>query len=337
MEKTKVKRKVAKIDPMNEEIKTTMGLQPRLVTDEAPYIASTDDPIAELRKVVKQHRAMTRSSVSIAGMSRDKKNLKTGGIIRCQLPLDVQAELQQTAKLVKTKASKLESVMIKELRKIPIYTQFLNKVYGVGPVVAAYLVTEIDIRRSIKSSALRRFCGLAVINGRLERRTKGVKLGYSAELRTRLFQMFSAMFRNGKGKGSTSKYLDVWMNAKHRKLQMAIDGKIDNGVRQVSANGYAHSYGWHKAADIFIEDLYTVWRAMEGLEVWPSYYAAKLGYEHGGKISVNAPKFIGLQEALEMVGDVSGRPFIWPSNEKVEELDDMEEEELDEVAVAAAE
>jgi hypothetical protein len=76
---------------------------------------------------------------------------------------------------------------------------------------------------------------------------------------------------------------------------------LDDG-RTVPWDGHAHSYGWHKAADILIEDLYIVWRTLAGMPVWPSYYAAKLGYEHGGKISVNAPKMLSLDEAKALVG-----------------------------------
>src|SRR6185312_12045486 len=195
------------------------------------------------------------------------------------LPEDVQAAFKELSKNVaKKKAKTLESAMLSELKKIPVYKLFLSKVYGLGPVVSAYLISEIDIHRAVKPSALRRFCGLAVINGRLERRTKGTKSAYSSEMRVRLYQAFGSMWKNAAKLKKTTKYLDIWINAKHRKMQLAVDGKINNGVREVSAKGYAHSYGWHKAADILIEDLYTVWRAIEGLEVWPSYYAAKLGY-----------------------------------------------------------
>lgn len=54
-----------------------------------------------------------------------------------------------------------------------------------------------------------------------------------------------------------------------------------------------------------------VWRTLEGLEVWPSYYAAKLGYEHGGKISVNAPRKLTVEEAIALVGDFEGHAYDW--------------------------
>lgn len=298
-------------EDMIDDIKTVLDTQKRLVSKRRKHQA-TGDPREELKKLVKQHRALIRTSVSITHMASDRTNRETGETIPCNLPLDIQEQLKGVAQeAVKKRATHLETAMLQQLRQVPIYDRFLKHVFGVGPVVAAYLVSEIDIHRSVKSSALRRFCGLAVINGRLERRAKGVKSSFSSELRTRLYQMFSSMWKNGRGKGRTCKYLEVWTNSKHRKLQTAVDDKVNNGVKEVSAQGYAHSYGWHKAADVFIEDLYMVWRALEGLPVWPSYYAAKLGYEHGGKISVNAPKTLTVEEALAVVGEVGGRECKW--------------------------
>jgi len=36
--------------------------------------------------------------------------------------------------------------------------------------------------------------------------------------------------------------------------------------------------------------------------VWPDYHAAKLGYSHGGKVCVSAPKTMMLEDALVCVG-----------------------------------
>lgn len=108
------------------------------------------------------------------------------------------------------------------------------------------------------------------------------------------------------------------------KIELSHPRKARDGemITHVSARGFAHSYGWHKAADVFLEDLYTVWRAIEGLPVWPAFYAAKLsGYKHAsGKICVDAPTMLTLEEALELVGD------------KVYGTVDVDLEELDQAA-----
>lgn len=294
------------------------------------------DPLDELRRLVRQHAAIVRSAVSVHNQRTDKKNRETGAVIPCRLPADARAALEVAENGLKAQATEVESLMTAQLKQVPIYKTFLSKVYGCGPVVAAYLCAEIDIRdrpngKALKPSSLRLYCGLAVIDGRLVRRERGVVAKYNANMRTRIFQMMMSMFKNAARKtkdrpnGSTSKYLDVWANTKHRVLssERVHDGKLVAGSgKVVSAKGHAHSMGWHKAADVFLEDLYIVWRAMEGLPVWPSYYAAKLGYEHGGRICVNAPKLISVEEALDMVGNVGGQPARVPVAIDAPELDD---------------
>lgn len=293
-----------------------------------PHVPSSDNPREELRRLVLQHKAITKASVSIDNMSRDKTNRDTGEAIKCRLPEDVMVDLQETAKRQRDRGSKLESAMLRELKKIPIYQVFLKEVFGVGPIVAAYLVAEIDIRLATKPSSLRRFCGMSVVNGRLERRTKGEKNHFNGEMRTRLYQAFAAMWKNSaphldketgaiKRAGQTCKYLEIWHNYKTRQLASGrvVDGKIQRIVNGelgtgkgdvVSAKGFVHSTGWHKACDVFLCDLYVVWRALEGLPVWPTYVEWITGYAHGGIPKLNEPEMLSVDEALERVGLVGG-------------------------------
>ncbi len=283
------------------------------------YIPTYDDPREELRHLVKQHKSLTRSSVAITSMCSDREFEQDDGsveVVKSNVPADAREAMVEVSEVLKKKAGHLESKMLRTLKKIPIYTHFLEGVFGVGAVTSAYLVSEVDIHKATKISNLRRYCGLAVMNGALERPTKGQKLGYNKELRTRLFQAFSSMWKLRDGR--TSKYLTIWSDYIHRMhhSDRVTDAKVDakgkwsgkivkdGGDKQVSAAGFVFSTGWHKAADEVIEDLYIVWRALEGLPVWPSYHAAKLGYSHGGKICVNAPKILTLEEAKALVGFV---------------------------------
>jgi len=321
-------------------------------------IPSSTEPRDELRRLVQSHVALVKSAVAIEHMASDRKDRKTGETIPTRIPADEAAQMLMDADRIKKRAKSLEAPMLRQLRQIPVYQQFLSKVYGVGPVVAAYLCADIDIRdrvggdgivRALKPSGIRMFCGMAVINGRLVRRVAGEKNRYNASVRTRLFQMFSAMAKNGAKKvegrpnGTTSKYLDVWVNVKHRELSservdVAANKWRDNtGEWRGGARAHAHSKGWHKACDVFLEDLYIVWRAIEGLPVWPSYYAAKLGYEHGGKISVNAPKMLSIEEALEIAGDVGGRPANAPVGVDAPSTSELDDEEVSEIESDAAE
>lgn len=318
----------------NGTTKAEAKLRRKLGTPKAP---AGNDPIDTLRILVRQHKNTSRMSVAVGHMGLTEVTLRSGETVKRDIPPDVSAKLKETSSYLSKEAMQLKADMAKALKGVPIYETFLKNVSGCGPVLSAYLATEVDIRGPLnrrhdgvidgvpgigkagegyKPSQLRRFCGLAVIDGHLERLSKGKKRAYNVGLRTQLYLMFVSIWKNAAQHKSVaeSKYYKIWLEAKHRDLHKAgveaygtkEDGSpkhrriLDDG-KVVSWDGHAHSYGWHKAADVFIEDLYIVWRAMEGLPVWPSYYAAKLGYEHGGKISVNAPKMLTLEEALELV------------------------------------
>lgn len=274
------------------------------------YVPSTDDAREELRKLMLQHASATKASVGMMHMSRDRKNRETGEVLACRLPEDTALRIQEAAKGAKHDADLLKTPIRRELRKLDIYEHFLKDVFGFAEVTCGYLASEVDFAKCVKPSQLRMFCGMAVINGRLVRRQKGVKSAYNANLRTRLYQAFTALWKNCARLGVTTKYLDVWMGAKHRELSRPdiVDGKVERNGKKVSIKGIAHSKGWHKACDVFLEDLYIIGRTLAGLPVWPSFYAAKLGYEHGGKISVNAPKLLTLDEAKALIGFTGSVP-----------------------------
>jgi len=320
----------------------------RKARDELPC---TDDPILELRLLVNQHRAATRARVAIENMCKDKearqdipaRGLKKGDKIPCPLPDDVRHTFLNGNKAADLQIGALERRIDRALRPIPIYDVFLRHVFGLGPVVSAYLVSTVDIRKADKPSKLHRYCGLAVINGRLERRESGRVSAYNSDLRTRLHQAASAMRKNASSasltpemraerkrireaakeegvkpkmphidRTCTSKYLQAWEDHKHRILSSdrVEKGKIvplhdgEPAGKAVSAQGFADNAGWHKAMRLLLEDVYVVWRALEGLPVWPDYHAAKLGYAHGGRrIQVDEPRMLTVEEALELVGD----------------------------------
>lgn len=287
---------------------------------QTPYVPSSEDPIIELRRLVQIHSGITRRKVMIESSVADRiarqdipaRNLKKGDKMPTNIPLDVKMMLDAQAAVLDSYADKLIPHMKKSLKKIPIYTEFLENVYGCGPIVAAYLIANIDIHKSLKPSSLRKYCGMAVTNGQLDRPTLGVKLEYNAGLRMRLFQMFSSMWRVGVGNDQTSKYLTIWQDYKHRRLNSSrvINGKIEVRGHMISAAGHAHSYGWHKAADVFVMDLYMIWRALEGLPVWCPYEIDKLGYWHASDMPAwKGGKIMTVREAKELVGFVGNEPI----------------------------
>lgn len=382
----------------------------------AAQIPTHDDPRAELRLLVKRHRSLTKAKVALGHMHSNRVNRETGEEIPCLLPDSIRAELSALADKSGKEADALKSKMERELRKLPIYTLFLEKVFGSGAVVAGNLCAAIEIAKAEKPSQLKRYCGYAIVNGKLERATKperGVERNrhhngtdgrrrtdggrhYNSQLRTTIFSLFTAMAKNAakrticeahaatkpgnKAKqsdkqahraatlacrdcrntklpfGQTTKYLKIWTDSKYGTMHSdrVRDGKMlnedgswmirksnDGKVHHVSAQGFAHSKGWHKAASIFIDDLYMVWRALEGLPVWPTYFEARLQHTHGGaKIADLAPRMLTIDEALERVGFVGGVPAERPTDidaPEASEGDDIDTDLVDEDVSDAAE
>ena len=311
----------------DKKTRTAKKLRTQLAGPESPV---GNDPIDTLRILVREHRNVTRMSVATGHMGLTEVRLKNGDRVKRDIPPSAAARLEEVSDALSKDADALKRKIEKALRGLPIYEHFFKQVTFAVPMLAGYLVAECNMRGgpadrerdpsgvSYKSSKMRRFCGLGVDpeTGRLERPTKGRKLAYNSTLRTQLFLAFDGLWKNQRHHtgNANAKYVTIWRNAKHRSLHLEgveEHGTKDNGEtahrklvdgKWQRWDGHAQSYGWHKAADVLIEDLYVVWRALEGLPVWPSYYAAKLGYEHGGKIAVNAPRLLTTDEALELVG-----------------------------------
>ena len=294
--------------------KTTLKSVEKKLKPKKVSVPVHEDPRAELKRLVRLHNTNTKNSVSLHHMASDRTHHETGEVIPCLLPQDQRDELLEASESQKKAATQLEPLMKKELKKLPVYNVFLSKVFGLGPVTSAYLCAYIDIMRAEKPSQLQRYCGLAVIDGHFERRSGGPKFDpqgkrtdgtgtFNQELRTRIFQAFSSMWRT-KGEGS-SKYLDVWVNTRERALLKANDkGKLESNGKEISAKGHAFSKGWHVAAQLFVYDLYLIWRATEGLSSWTTWYDWARGYEHGrGPLPrENAPRMLTVEQALEIVG-----------------------------------
>ena len=320
------------------------------------YVPSYEDSMKELRQLVSRHRALTRSVVSIANMAKDKKakvadprrGIKAGQTIKNLLPVEVRSLYKDTAKKAKSQARVIEQHIEEQLVNFPIYTKWLCEVYGMGPVVCAYIVTSINVKvredrglGATKPSNVIRYAGLAVINDKLERRSKArdedgnaKASGFNGDLRVRIYQAFCAMMKNvNKGRvprgeytsvpARSNKYLKIYVHARHSFLsrpninratmKMRVPDDKKGGTKEVSARGAAHSYGWHKAMRVFLNDLYIVWRSLEGLPVWHDWYAMQRGYIHGGKMIQSEAELLTLEEAKNLVGDVGRFDYHWDS------------------------
>ena len=282
----------------------------------------TEDSIAELRRLVHVHRTLLRDATAVDNMSSDrvwkKKDAdgnETKETVPCRLPEHNRVDMQATAQSLRDEARSFEKAMLVQLKKSPIYIEFLSKVKGVGVVTSAYLVAMVRIDRAVKVSALIRYCGFGTCTvvgskqfGKSERRDGAPKYApdgtltdgtgtFNDELKASLVVCFKMMRQSCAKTREEHRYLKRWDDAKRTALTMP-----NERLGRVMRPGEADDKGRRKATDLFLWDLYVMWRTIEGLPVWPDKYSSMRGFMHGGAGCENVPKLLSLDEAMELSG-----------------------------------
>lgn len=174
------------------------------------------------------------------------------------------------------------------LSDFPIYTEYLEKVRGVGPAMAGVLLSEIDIHAAQYPSSLWKYAGLDVVNGAGRSRKKEhlVDVEYTTAagdvatrksitfnpfLKTKLIGVLGSSFV--KQPADKCVYRKIYDDYKHR---------LENSEAHAEkSKGHRHNMAVRYMIKRFLADLYNEWRAIEGLPVAPDYSEAKLGKTHG--------------------------------------------------------
>jgi len=98
--------------------------------------------------------------------------------------------------LLKNVEVRIQDAMKKELKEEPLWTEWLIKVKGVGPVIASSVIGEIgDIHRFDKTSNLWSYAGLSVVNGKAKKRTRGEKANWNQNLRLALWKFGESIIK----------------------------------------------------------------------------------------------------------------------------------------------
>jgi len=189
-------------------------------------------------------------------------------------------------------------VIRKILKGMPIWTDFLDGVKGIGPTLAGVLISELDIDEASSVSKMWRHCGLGVVDGKAERRVKGQQLAYNAFLKTKVIGVLGpsflrAMVRRCNVHKADPKEKDRTIELEKSRASLACgDCKFD-GYAKVFADykhrlnnkdwgksdGHRHNASIRFMVKRFLQDLYVAWRTLEGLPVRPPYAEEYLGKE----------------------------------------------------------
>lgn len=175
------------------------------------------------------------------------------------------------------------------LKDFPIYNEFLEKVYGVGPAMAGVIVSEINIHTAQYPSSLWKYAGLDVVaaDGKGRSRKKehleeseytnkagelATKMGitFNPFLKTKLVGVLGSSFI--KQSAAKCPYRKIYDDYKHRLENMPAHAD--------KSKGHRHNMAVRYAVKRFLADLYAVWRKLEGLPVATEYSEGKLGIIH---------------------------------------------------------
>jgi len=227
---------------------------------------------------------------------RKHYNLLTDGVVKFPTRakfqadgvIDTYTELCLIAEYVELEAQEKKHFrrLTSVLEDFPIYNEFLEPTKGIGPAMAGVLISEINIHKARHPSSLWKYAGLDCApdgQGRSRRAEHLVKREYvnkdgeAAErnsitfnpwLKTKILGVCAGSFL----KASPNPYRDIYDGYKNR---------LENHpVHMTKTKGHRHAMAMRYMMKMFLVQLYTKWRALEGLPVSLPYSAAKLGLQH---------------------------------------------------------
>lgn len=153
---------------------------------------------------------------------------------------------------------------IRELVDGAILIEYMIAVKGVGPILAAQAISMIDIERANTVSALWRYSGFGVVDGKAERLIKGKKSRYNKRLKNICLKIATSLLR------ANSPYRQIYDDAREYYERERVDWNKKH-------QDYAAK---RKMIKVWLSHLWEVWRKFEGLPVRNIYAQDKLGHTH---------------------------------------------------------
>lgn len=194
--------------------------------------------------------------------------------------------------------------LVHELKKYPIYTEFLLKVKGCGPAMSAVIISEMDPRAAKYPSSFCKYAGLDVVtmveneNGEMQPLAEGEarscrkahlitvpyidssgnvqekkSVTFKPFLRAKLLGVLGPSFIKAGIKKGDNKYGKMYYDYKLRLQNMP--------KHSTKSKMHLHRMAIRYAVKQFLIDLHIKWRELEGLPVSTPYAEGKLGYRHG--------------------------------------------------------
>lgn len=146
---------------------------------------------------------------------------------------------------------------------MPIYNRLVD-IKGIGDIMAARILAEIDIVRADTVSSLWKYAGYGVnADGKRDRPVKGQKLGYNKELKIVIRLAVESFIK------SRSPYASLYYTEKEKWM-----------AREGITKMHAHNAAIGKVAKVFLAHLWHVWRVVDGLPIRSVFAIEKMGHTH---------------------------------------------------------
>lgn len=171
------------------------------------------------------------------------------------------------------------------LNDIPIYTEFLHGVRGVGPAMAGVIISEIDITKAEYPSSLWKYAGLDVAPngaGRSKKKEHLVQAQYQTkdgEMAERASITFNPFLKTKLVGVLGSSFLRL--GGPYRAIYDGYKNRLENHPAHAEKTKlHRHNMAIRYMVKRFLVDLYQAWRTIEGLPVAQEYSEGKLGMVH---------------------------------------------------------
>jgi len=174
--------------------------------------------------------------------------------------------LHELMKEVEMQEKRLEELCQKAVQESDVYTVFLKKVKGVGPIMAAYLLDYFDIRKADHVSSFWQFAGLAPGC----RRKRGEKVNYNPALKTIILGRLFTQLQMAKG----------YYHKLYRHFRAELEAEHPEWAKDRKTIGKYHARARLKTMKVFLQHLWVVWRKLEGLNITKPYSADRLGHAY---------------------------------------------------------
>jgi hypothetical protein len=182
----------------------------------------------------------------------------------------------------------LKGMVLRELKTIPIAREYLLKIKGVGPCIAGGVIAYMETPERFNTvSSLWAYSGFHTVDGHAPRRTKGEKSNWNPHLK-RIVWLAGESFV----KVTKSPYRALYDKSKEfyrKKFPEPIDSGRKSREGKAIMNytdGHIHAMAKRRVVKIFLANVWSHWREMEGLPIEPPYIIGREGHSHQIDIAV---------------------------------------------------